>query len=125
MVKFEAAFDHFPACFTATIVILCHSVDSPSSLDNIRLLWIPEILQHQPSTPFLIADLKSDLRGSNSEILSVNEEKACTVSPQSLSAMAEATEALGVLECCSTTKAGMDEILTRIFVEAHRLAEEN
>eukprot|EP00485_Elphidium_margaritaceum_P004927 CAMPEP_0202690468 /NCGR_PEP_ID=MMETSP1385-20130828/5440_1 /ASSEMBLY_ACC=CAM_ASM_000861 /TAXON_ID=933848 /ORGANISM="Elphidium margaritaceum" /LENGTH=191 /DNA_ID=CAMNT_0049345733 /DNA_START=30 /DNA_END=605 /DNA_ORIENTATION=+ len=44
------------------IFLVCYSVASPASFDNITLKWIPEITHHCPDTPFIVVGMKTDLR---------------------------------------------------------------
>ncbi|KAK8888236.1 hypothetical protein M9Y10_039300 [Tritrichomonas musculus] len=44
------------------VIILCFSLVSPSSLQNIESFWMPEIKEHCPNVPYILVGLKSDLR---------------------------------------------------------------
>ncbi len=44
------------------VFIMCFSVVSRDSFDNITKKWIPEIKHHQPITPIIILGTKTDLR---------------------------------------------------------------
>jgi Ras-related C3 botulinum toxin substrate 1 len=46
------------------IFIAAYSVVSPTSLENIRNKWIPELKHHCPGAPILMVGLKSDLRNA-------------------------------------------------------------
>ena len=46
------------------IFVVCFSIVSPSSFDNVTTKWIPEIKHHVPDAPFLLVGTKSDLRRS-------------------------------------------------------------
>ncbi|CAL5988480.1 Rac/Rho-like_protein [Hexamita inflata] len=43
------------------VFIVCYSVDSLLSLNNVVDMWIPEILQCQPNIPFILVGTKCDL----------------------------------------------------------------
>lgn len=51
----------------ADIFLLCFSVDSQASLDNITAKWLPEIKTHRPDLPYMIVALKKDLRTDNDD----------------------------------------------------------
>jgi Ras-related C3 botulinum toxin substrate 1 len=57
-------FDHVrPLAYPQTDVFLvCFSVTSPVSFENVLTRWLPEIKQHSPDTPILLVGTKSDLR---------------------------------------------------------------
>ena len=44
------------------VFAICFSFDSPNSLQNAINLWIPEIKELRPDTPFILVGLKSELR---------------------------------------------------------------
>lgn len=43
-------------------VMLCFSVDSPSSLDNVQTKWLPEVKRNCPQASVVLVALKCDLR---------------------------------------------------------------
>eukprot|EP00116_Pleurobrachia_bachei_P008417 sb/3468679/ len=45
------------------IFLLCFSIISRPSFENIKAMWIPEITHHAPGTPMILVGTKSDLRG--------------------------------------------------------------
>ncbi|CAJ0610226.1 unnamed protein product [Cylicocyclus nassatus] len=44
------------------VFVLCFSIVSPVSFDNVATKWIPEIRQHCPDAPILLVGTKLDLR---------------------------------------------------------------
>lgn len=46
------------------VFILCFSLVSPESYNNIEKIWIPEIQTEDPNIPYILVGLKSDLRDS-------------------------------------------------------------
>ena len=44
------------------VFLVCFSVVSPPSFENVREKWIPEITHHNPKTPFLLVGTQADLR---------------------------------------------------------------
>ncbi|KAG8809222.1 hypothetical protein FRC17_003547, partial [Serendipita sp. 399] len=44
--------------------LLCFAIDQPTSLENVRSKWLPEMLHHRTSqtVPYLLVGLRSDLR---------------------------------------------------------------
>ncbi|GJN91487.1 hypothetical protein Rhopal_004510-T1 [Rhodotorula paludigena] len=44
------------------VVLLCFSVDQPTSLENVEAKWIEEIHQHCPGVKVALVALKCDLR---------------------------------------------------------------
>ena len=55
-----------PLSYPSTdIFLVCYSIISHSSFENIRKKWIQEIHQHAPGTPFVLVGTKTDLRNDN------------------------------------------------------------
>jgi Ras-related C3 botulinum toxin substrate 1 len=48
--------------FQTDVFIICFSLVSPTSLENVQNMWIPELKQYCPSTPYILVGMKSDLR---------------------------------------------------------------
>jgi Ras-related C3 botulinum toxin substrate 1 len=44
------------------VFVICFSLVSPTSLENVQNMWVPEIKEHCPSTPYILVGMKSDLR---------------------------------------------------------------
>jgi len=47
------------------VFLICFSVDSPTSLDNVKNKWYQEIYKYAPNTPFILVGTKLDIRESN------------------------------------------------------------
>ena len=47
------------------VFLICFAVNSPTSLENVRTKWSPEVQQYCPHTPVLLVGMKGDLRESN------------------------------------------------------------
>lgn len=47
---------------------MCFSIISPSSFENIKIRWYPELQHHCPGTPCLLVGTKMDLRDDPSII---------------------------------------------------------
>ena len=46
------------------VFLICFSVVSEASYDNVRSRWYPEVMHHWPEAKKLLVGLKTDLRGS-------------------------------------------------------------
>ncbi len=52
-----------PLCYPQTdVFIICFSIVSRTSFENVTKKWIPEVRHHQPTTPIILLGTKTDLR---------------------------------------------------------------
>ncbi|PFX23586.1 Cell division control protein 42-like [Stylophora pistillata] len=63
------------------VFLVCFSVVSPSSFENVKEKWVPEITHHCPKTPFLLVGTQVDLRDDAGTIekLTKNKQKPIAV----------------------------------------------
>lgn len=47
------------------VFLICFAVNSPTSFQNVREKWSPEVKHHCPDTPLLLLGMKSDLRDAD------------------------------------------------------------
>ena len=53
------------------VILMCFSIDSPDSLENIPETWIPEVRQFCPNVPIILVGNKKDLRNDDATRLCV------------------------------------------------------
>ena len=98
------------------VFLLCFSVISPSSFDNINQRWLPEIKHHNPDTPIILVGLKVDLREDKNTINDLNEKGLKVIPTQQAQEVAKEIKAYRYLECSALTQKGLKEV----FEEAVR-----
>jgi GTPase SAR1 family protein len=58
-----------PLSYPGTQVFLvCFSIISPSSYENVLSKWVPEIQHHAANVPIILVGTKSDLRSDNAMV---------------------------------------------------------
>ena len=55
------------------VFLVCFSVVSPSSFENVKEKWVPEITHHCQKTPFLLVGTQIDLRDDAATIEKLGE----------------------------------------------------
>eukprot|EP00729_Bicosta_minor_P028529 gene28529-16418_t len=62
------------------VFLVCFSVVSPESFENVKTMWVPEITHHCPRTPFLLVGTQQDRRDNPIMIgkLDKNKQKPIT-----------------------------------------------
>ncbi|KAJ5074452.1 hypothetical protein M0811_01083 [Anaeramoeba ignava] len=86
------------------IFLLCFSIVSNTSLDNLKLKWIPEINQYCPNAPFILVGTKLDLRDDQDTINSLEEKGLYPISYQLGYDLANEINAIEYIECSAKTQ---------------------
>jgi Ras-related C3 botulinum toxin substrate 1 len=98
------------------VFLICFSVVSPASFENVRAKWYPEVSHHCPNTPIILVGTKLDLRDDSETINKLRDRKLQPLTyPQGLQ-MAKEISAVKYLECSALTQKG----LKTVFDEAIR-----
>jgi len=100
------------------VILMCFSVDSHDSLENIHAKWVPEVQHFCPNVPFLLIATKKDLRNDPATRQALLREKLEVIRPEQGKAMAEKVGAYAYLECSEKTREGVREV----FITATRAA---
>ncbi|XP_054434250.1 transforming protein RhoA-like isoform X1 [Pteronotus mesoamericanus] len=108
------------------VILMCFSIDSPDSLENIPEMWTPEVKHFCPNVPIILVGNKKDLRYSTRtrhKLARMNQEP---VQPEEGRDMADRIGALGYTECSAKTKDGVREVFemaTRAALQARRVGK--
>ncbi|XP_005056289.1 PREDICTED: ras-related C3 botulinum toxin substrate 3 isoform X2 [Sturnus vulgaris] len=98
------------------VFLICFSLVSPASFENVRAKWYPEVRHHCPNTPIILVGTKLDLRDDKDTIERLRDKKLAPITyPQGL-AMAREIGSVKYLECSALTQRG----LKTVFDEAIR-----
>ena len=92
------------------VILMCYSIDSPDSLENIPEKWTPEVRHFCPNVPIVLVGNKKDLRNDENTRRQLAKNKQETVKPEEGRAMAEKIGAYAFLECSAKTKEGVREV---------------
>ncbi|KAI9655822.1 MAG: Rho GTPase [Bathelium mastoideum] len=104
-------------------IMLCFSVDSPDSLENVETKWVGEIAENCPGVKLVLVALKCDLRELHADMLedgshAAPEPKKPLIDYKQGLQVAEKIRALRYLECSAMKNRGVNEA----FTEAARVA---
>ncbi|KAM9063736.1 LOW QUALITY PROTEIN: rho-related GTP-binding protein RhoB [Sarcophilus harrisii] len=90
------------------VILMCFSVDSPDSLENIPEKWVPEV-KHCPNVPIILVANKKDLRNDEhvrNELARMKQEPVVTEDSRAMASI----QAYDYLECSAKTKEGVREV---------------
>ncbi|KAJ2540807.1 GTP-binding protein Rho1, partial [Coemansia sp. RSA 1878] len=102
----------YPCYNGASVVIICFSVDSPDSLENVREKWIDEVLQYAAGVPILLVGLKEDLRRNQQIINQLKRDHQAPTTREQALKVASDIGAHMYLECSAKENNGVKEIFT-------------
>ncbi|KAF0973259.1 hypothetical protein FDP41_008466 [Naegleria fowleri] len=94
----------------ANVFLLCFSVDSPTSLDNIKNKWVPEVRKHRPNCPLVLVGTKADIREDKSAVAKLKDQGTEIVSKEMAEQVAKAIKAVKYMECSAMKNNGVKEV---------------
>jgi len=100
------------------VFLICFSIISPHSFDNVKSKWFPEIQHHAPNVPLILVGTKSDLRTDQGTIAQLQSKNLAIITPEQAHARMKEIGATNYLECSALTQEG----LKTVFDEAIRAA---
>ena len=106
------------------VVLICFSVDSPDSLENVPERWVPEVKHFCPNIPIVLVGCKKDLRTDHETLNRLMEVKQKPVMEDEGLSMATRIQARKYLECSAKTKEGVREVFeaaTRASIEKRKV----
>jgi len=100
------------------VFLICFSIISPSSFDNVKSKWVPEIQHHAPGVPIILVGTKMDMRNDPNTVSSLTAKGLRVISNQEAQGRAREIGAKAYLEVSALTQEG----LKNVFDEAIRAA---
>ncbi|KAF4072448.1 hypothetical protein AMELA_G00263150 [Ameiurus melas] len=110
------------------VILMCFSIDSPDSLENIPEKWTPEVKHFCPNVPIILVGNKKDLRNDEHTRRELAKMKQEPVKAEEGRDMANRIGAFGYMECSAKTKDGVREVFemaTRAALQARRGKKNN
>ncbi|EGW03372.1 Rho-related GTP-binding protein RhoU [Cricetulus griseus] len=106
-----------PLCYTnADIFLLCFSVVSPTSFQNVSEKWVPEIRCHCPKAPIILVGTQSDLREDVKVLIELDKCKEKPVPEEAAKLCAEEIKAVSYIECSALTQKNLKEVFDAAIV---------
>jgi cell division control protein 42 len=92
------------------VFLVCFSVMSPSSFDNVRRKWIPELKHYCPGVSFLLVGTQSDLRDNPEALSKLSKARLKPVATEAAEKMARDVGAVKYVECSALTQRGLKNV---------------
>ena len=81
------------------LFIVTFAVTSPSTFENVRTKWIPEIQHYAPGVPFILVGTKVDLRNDPTHVSTGHGQRLC-----------DELKGAAYLECSARTQDGLKAV---------------
>ncbi|KAL0973426.1 hypothetical protein UPYG_G00203430 [Umbra pygmaea] len=92
------------------VFVICFSIASPPSFENVKHKWHPEVTHHCPNTPILLVGTKKDLRNDPDLLKKLKDQNQTTITLQQGTALARQIHAIKYLECSALNQDGIKEV---------------
>ena len=104
------------------LLIVCFSLISQDSFENVRSKWSKEISKYlRTNTPIMLVGTKMDLRDDRVEVANLKAKGKLPITTEQGESMAKELKAVKYMECSASTKVGLQEVFDEIFKIAHGL----
>lgn len=103
------------------VFLVCFSVTSPASFENVREKWFPEVHHHCPGVPCLIVGTQTDLRDDASVKDKLSRQRMQPVRKEDGERMAKDLGAVKYVECSALTQYKLKDVFDEVssaFMEA-------
>jgi len=100
------------------VFIVCYSIMSPHSFDNVRAKWYPELQHHAPGVPILLVGTKLDMIHDVAAVQKLTSMGGHYIKEDEAQGMAKTIGAVKALQCSALTQDG----LKTVFDDAIRAA---
>lgn len=107
----------------SNVILICFSIDSPDSLDNVLEKWVSEVLHFCQGVPIILVGCKSDLRDDPNVIEQLNQQQQLPVSTSEGQAVAQKIGAYDYLECSAKNGQGLEQVF-QIATRASLMSKE-
>ncbi|KAM0515799.1 hypothetical protein ACHAPE_005878 [Trichoderma viride] len=100
------------------VFLVCFSVTSPASFENVREKWFPEVHHHCPGVPCLIVGTQVDLRDDPSVREKLAKQKMAPVRREDGERMAKDLGAVKYVECSALTQYKLKDVFDEVPASA-------
>ncbi|KAM8883110.1 cell division control protein 42 homolog isoform 1-T1 [Synchiropus picturatus] len=100
------------------VFLICFSVVSPSSFENVREKWVPEISHHCPRTPYLLVGTQIDLRDDGNILEKLAKNKQRPLTSEVGDKLARDLKAVKYAECSALTQRGLKNVFDEAILAA-------
>ncbi|KAJ4363579.1 GTPase Cdc42 [Neocucurbitaria cava] len=97
------------------VFLVCFSVTSPASFENVREKWFPEVHHHCPGVPCLIVGTQVDLREDTQVKDKLAKQRMAPVKREDGERMARELGAVKYVECSALTQYKLKDVFDEVI----------
>lgn len=92
------------------VFLICFSIISPTSFNNVRAKWWPEVTHHCPKTKMILVGTKLDLRDDPDTLARLAEKGHEPITPEKAHNLCKEIGAVRYMECSALTQKGLKQV---------------
>jgi cell division control protein 42 len=96
------------------VFLICFSVNSPASFENVKEKWLPEVRHHCPGVPCLIVGTQIDLRDDPAVIEKLAKQRQAPITAKQGEGLAKDLNAVKYVECSALTQRGLKNVFDEV-----------
>jgi len=100
------------------IFLVCYSVVMPTSYENVKQKWVPEIAHHAPGIPYILVGTQTDLRDDHLTNQRLSDNRQRVIPSAQGQKLAKETKALCYVECSALTQSGIKNVFDEAILAA-------
>lgn len=100
------------------VFLVCFSVVSPASFENVKEKWFPEVHHHCPGVPCLIVGTQMDLRDDPTFIEKLSKNKQKPITYEQGVKLARDLGAVKYVECSALRQKGLKDVFDEAILAA-------
>ncbi|RIB19225.1 P-loop containing nucleoside triphosphate hydrolase protein [Gigaspora rosea] len=108
-----------PLSYTnADVVLVCFSVTSPASFENVKEKWFPEVRHHCPGIPYVIVGTQIELRDDPLVVEKLSRQGMRPITLEQGENLAQELGAIKYVECSVFTSKSVNNVFYEALVAA-------
>jgi len=104
------------------VCLVCFSVVSPISFENVREKWVPEFIHYCPNKPYVIVGTQIDLRDDPATMNKLSRNRQKPITKEEGSALARELRAVKYIECSSLNQVGLKSVFEQAMIIAQNVS---
>lgn len=92
------------------VFLLCFSLASPASFENVTAKWYPELHHHAPNVPIVLVGTKCDLLTDEATLARLRDRRQTIPTSAEIDRVVSDIGAVGYVQCSALTQAGLRDV---------------